>query len=118
MGALGCLAAMARSDRALDSVIKQGGLLQAVRLLVFYGAEDAETPVDPAEAELNAQVRLSAAQLLTVVKERGNKRVQGILAGLLTAEGVSLLGRGGGGRCWGTWMSGWMTRSRVGWRRI
>ena len=97
MGALTCLAAMSRSDRVMDTVIKQGGMLQAVRLLVWYGAEDVETPVDEAEAEVNAAVRGSAAQLLTVMKERGNKKVQGMLAGMLTADGVAMLGRVGGG---------------------
>ena len=95
MGALAGLAALARSDRLLDTIIKQGGLLQAVRLLVFYGQEgrDEEQQIDEQEAEVNRQVRASAAPMLLVVKERGNKKVQGILTGLLTAEGVSLLPR-------------------------
>ena len=93
MGALAGLAALARSDRLLDTVIKQGGLLQAVRLLAFYGQEghDEEAQIDEQEAEVNRQVRLSAASMLVAVKERGNKKVQAILAGLLTPEGVSLL---------------------------
>ena len=95
MGALAGLAALARSDRLLDTVIKQGGLLQAVRLLVLYGAEgrDEEQQIDEAEAEVNMQVRVSSASMLIVVKERGNKKVQAILTSLLTAEGVSLLAR-------------------------
>ena len=95
MGALAGLAALARSDRLLDTVIKQGGLLQSVRLLVFYGQEgrDEEQQIDEQEAEVNKQVRLSAASMLAVVKERGNKKVQGVLTALLTAEGVSLLPR-------------------------
>ena len=96
MGALASLAALARSDRLLDTVIKQGGLLQAVRLLLFYGQEgrdEEQQAIDEQEMEVNRQVRLSAASMLTAVKERGNKKVQAILTGLLTAEGVSLLSR-------------------------
>ena len=43
MGALGCLAAMSRSDRVLDAVLRQGGLLQAVRMAVFYGSGRSRT---------------------------------------------------------------------------
>ena len=95
MGALAGLTALARSDRLLDTIIKQGGLLQAVRLLLFYGQEgrDEEQLIDEQEAEVNKQVRLSAASMLVAVKERGNKKVQSIMTGLLTTEGLSLLPR-------------------------
>ena len=96
MGALGCLGVAVRSDRALETAMRQGAVLQAVRLAGWYGREgDEEEAVDEAEAEVNAQVRAAAVQMLAVVRERGNKRVQGVLAQLLTPEGVGLLGRGG-----------------------
>ena len=92
MGALACLGALSRSDKLLDTIARQGGLLQAVRLLAFYGEQD-QQQIDEQEAEVNRQVRLSAASMLAVLKDRGAKKVQSILTGLLSAEGVSLLPR-------------------------
>ena len=49
--------------------------------------------MDEGEQEINRLVRQSAAALLLTVRERGNKRVQGVLTALVTLDGLQLLAR-------------------------
>ena len=94
MSAAQALAAAAKNDKVLDTIVKQGALVYAVQHALFYGAADAEQVAENSEErELNRQVRFAMIALIEAIKLRGNKRTGAILGALLTAEVLNVTGQ-------------------------